>query len=475
MFVIKNSILSLIGILFSLMSFAQPNALVMGKIENVDYVKEIDLRVNLRYIDGNFVTYTSKVLEDGSFAFAVEMIQPQLVTLSYAQNAGVFYLEPNDTVYIDTNANNFQYSFEFSGRGGANNRFLADYFKENPIDATPFSQVQYKKGVYWYSINEEIDRLMQNSKPEIFKKNLQLRKESAFLELDNYQSLDESSLTAEFKDFMAADILYNYAYHMLAYGSVYKNVHGIDSDFLDFTYEIPLQSSQIGSHWYREYLLAYLNYKILQKEEVTYSKVHDAATNKLGSVALAFVQSEMISKGLLKNVNETLPLYLDFVENNPYLEFDEKVLTAYQKARRTSIGTNAPDFSMTADDGKLISLSDYKGKVIYLNFWASWCRPCMNKMTEMKQAQTELEEQGIVVLNVSFDRQKDTWQQTITDREFGGIHLFAEGNIDSDIATLYDIDAIPQYFIINRRGQFANKPLKYSISEIKTALEELAQ
>ncbi|MFK7936187.1 MAG: peroxiredoxin family protein [Saprospiraceae bacterium] len=456
---------------------AQPNAIVRGKLDNVDFVKEISIYVNQRYVDGNFITYTSKVLDDGTFALALDMVQPQLVTMTYAQNSRVFYIEPNDSLYVNADAQSFPYTFKFSGRGAANNRFLTEYFKENPIDATPFTQVQYKKGVYWYSVNQETDRLMQQNKPENFKKKLDLRKASAYLELDNYSDPDDIKITPEFRDFMTTDILYYYAYHMLLYANVYKNVHGIPNTFVDFMTEIPLQNSQIGSHWYREYLLAYLNHKVMEQNgnQSSHNQIFAEADKQLGSVALAFVQSEMIAKQLLKNTKATIPTYLEFLENNPYLEFDEKIMTAYQKARLTSVGTTAPDFSMNSADGNIVSLSDYRGKIVYLNFWASWCRPCMNKMIEMRDAQNELEEDGIVVLNISFDRKKETWKNTIESRDFGGIHLYAEGNIDSDIATLYDIDAIPQYFIINKRGQFATKPKKYTISEIQSALRELTQ
>ncbi|MEL7021497.1 MAG: TlpA disulfide reductase family protein, partial [Bacteroidota bacterium] len=393
MFLLRKFCLLILWTCATLAAWAQPNALVRGKLDNVDFVKEISVYVNQRYVDGNFITYTSKVLEDGTFALALDMIQPQLVTITYAQNSKVFYIEPNDSLYIQADAQNFPYTFKFSGRSAANNRFLADYFEENPIDATPFTQVQYKKGVYWYAVNQETDRLMQQNTPDAFKKKLELRKANAYLELDNYSDASGVRLTPEFRDFMTTDILYYYAYHMLLYANVYKNIHGIPSSFADFTTEIPLQNSQIGSHWYREYLLAYLNYRVMEQYngQSSYDRIFEAADAQLGSVALAFVQSEMIAKNLGNNLKTTIPAYLDFLENNPYLEFDEKIITAYQKARMTSVGTTAPDFSMRAADGRLVSLSDFRGKVVYLNFWASWCRPCMNKMTEMKSTQEELE------------------------------------------------------------------------------------
>lgn len=473
----QHIVIFLLATFFSLTLQAQPNALVMGKITNRGLIKTIDLNVNQKYLDGHFITYTSKILEDNTFAFAVEVLEPQLVTLTYSRNPAVFYIEPNDTIYLDTDANSFQYSLKFDGSGAPNNEFYTEYTQDNPIDASPFTQVMYKQKNYWYKINQNMNLLMQRHKQDEFSKKILLKKESAFMEMDAFHNNNGGILSQEFRDFMEAEIIYRWAYHMLAYGNVYKNVHQVTPDFFDFLHEVPLQSDQIGNHWYREFLMAYMDYLLMKDEatEANFQNMYELAAEQLGGSSMAFVQSESIANGLLKEEEGIMEKYLEFVENNPYVDYDEKVLTAYQKSRKNAIGASAPNFQLSDINGDVVQLTDFKGKVIMLNFWASWCRPCISKMNEMKLMQDEMDERGVVFVNVSLDRTEEAWKSAVTDNQFTGIQLFAQGNIDADVAYDYDVTAIPQYFLIDQRGTFAEKPKSFKMRDIKESLLYLAK
>ena len=121
------------------------------------------------------------------------------------------------------------------------------------------------------------------------------------------------------------------------------------------------------------------------------------AGSLLEDKSLAFVQSEMIYRAFQKNkMEEMLPRYWEFVEQTPYLEFEEKVNSVYHKASRFAEGSPAPYFELPDRDGNQVSLYQYAGKVIYLNFWASWCRPCMSKMQKMQPMIKELENNDVV-------------------------------------------------------------------------------
>ncbi len=468
-------ILMFIGVFVS----AQPNTLIMGKIKNKNsLIKEIELQINMRYISNNVEVYTSNILEDGTFAFAVEVIQPQYVNLLYSRNKGSVYLEANDTLYIDFDANSFPFSMEFSGRGGANNTYLYEYLKDHPLELDAFKMVQYRKGIYWYTNSPSMDKMMHATPKEFFKKNMLLRKEKAFSHLDFYVQNNPGKLTSDFKEFMSVEILYDWAYHMLLYGHVFKGKHLVEESFFTFLDEVPLTSDFIGNYRYREFLLAFLNYKRLKSGDETkpYATQYDMAGNLLSDKSLAFAQSEMVFRAFLSdNVDEMMARFWDFIDHTPYLEFEEKVNSAYQKARRYSEGSPAPDFNLFDQNQQEVTLNQYVGKVIYLNFWASWCRPCMNKMNKIKPMMSEMEAKGVVFLNVSLDRNEDAWRNAIGSTNFGGVHMLAPGDINSDIAKLYEIKILPQYYIINQSGNFAQRPKKNNVAEIRSTLNELTR
>lgn len=463
--------------ILSITSFAQVNALIIGKIKNNNTrITEIDLQVNNRYLNNNIDNYQSKIKEDGTFAFGVFISEPQLVDLYYARNQALLYLEPNDTLYLDFDANTFNFSFEFSGKSGDNNTYLANYLKEHPRELNPFKYLQYKSGVFWHTVEPKKDEAMRTMTKTDYVKKMNLNKEANLSALNFYDKNNPNMLSPDFKEFLSTEIMYDWAYHMMIFGTVYKGMHALDDSFFSFLEKVPLQSDYIGSYYYRLFLLMYVNHeylKIAKQGEIAYVEQYDLAPKLLGGSAMAFVQSEMIIKAFYKRYfDEILPAFTDFMENNPYIQFDDKIVNVYQKSTKTAIGTLAPEFVFDRGQNQKLTLSQMRGKIVFLNFWASWCRPCMKKMKELKPMQDTLSN-DIVVVHVSFDKTSDQWTETVEENDFGGIHILAPQNVRSEIAKKYGVRVIPEYFIIDKEGKFAEKPLIFTAESLKEILTSL--
>ena len=478
--VMKHYIVGLIllFLLISVNGWTQANALVMGTIKNKNaLIKVLDLQVNTRYIDNNVEVYSSNILEDGTFAFAVEVKEPQYVTLLYSRNKGLLYLEPNDTLFVDFDGGSFPFSMKFSGKSGPNNNFLYQYFKENPQEWDPFKLTQYRKGTYWYSSSPAMDKKMQSLRESDFKGRLALQKEKAFAALDFHVRNYPDDLSPIFREFISTEILYYWAYHMLMYGHVFKNKHSVSDAFYNFLDEVPNTTEVIGNYWFREFILASLAYQFDKSgvKELPYRNQYDLSKKLFIGETLAFVESEMIYKAFAaKKTDEMLARYWDFVDNTEFLDFEQKVNSAYQKAMRYAEGTPAHPFELSDQNGQMVTLDQFQGKVVYLNFWASWCRPCMSKMMKLRPMMQELEEKGVIFVNVSLDRDAEDWRETIQKWQFSGVHLLAPGDVNSDIAKLYEVKILPQYYIINKYGSFAKRPKKNDVNAIRTTLLELA-
>lgn len=455
-------------------AFAQ-NTLVIGKVANNNArISAIDLQVNHRFLDGNVDTYESNILEDGTFAFAVQIDEPQTVNLLYARNNALLYLEPNDTLRINFDANTFKFSFKFGGRSGGNNTYLNEYFKKYPRELDPFKYLQYRFGPFWYKIDPDKDYAMRAKTKTDFLQSINKSKEEASSSLAFHKLNHPNTLTDDFVEFMEAEIYYDWAYHKLLFGDIYKGVHGLDDSYFDFLADVPLQHEQIGSHWYQMFLLAYINrsYKNQeQKEENPFAGQYKLASTVLSSKAMAYVQSEMVSLGFYKKyLDSTLPIYSKFIDENPYSQFDDKAIFAFQKAMKTAAGTAAPDFAL--QEVATPNLSNLKGKVVLLNFWATWCRPCLKKMKDMKPIQEELGN-NVTFVHIAFDKNQEHWESFIDKHGYDGIHLLAPAGINSEIAQKYDVKALPQYFIIDKNGNFAEKPPVYSTENLKASLTYL--
>lgn len=113
-------------------------------------------------------------------------------------------------------------------------------------------------------------------------------------------------------------------------------------------------------------------------------------------------------------------------------------------------GAIAPDFTLVTLDGKNVTLSDYRGKVVFLNFWATWCKPCTSEMPAMENLHKAMKNQDFAMLAVSIDM-KSTYQvKSFVNR--GGYSFPVMHDVSKDVAKSYFIDGIPTTFIIDKKG-----------------------
>ncbi len=112
----------------------------------------------------------------------------------------------------------------------------------------------------------------------------------------------------------------------------------------------------------------------------------------------------------------------------------------------------APNFSMVDIEGKEIELKDLRGKVVYLSFWASWCGPCIKGFNKYDDTRRQLEELGVLILNVSIDSNKEAWKKGLQTIPTTGENYFAADQ--SRLKLDYEISSIPLYHIIDKYGHF---------------------
>ena len=121
-------------------------------------------------------------------------------------------------------------------------------------------------------------------------------------------------------------------------------------------------------------------------------------------------------------------------------------------------GKPAPDFKGMTPDGKEVSLSDLKGKKVYIDIWATWCGPCLAEIPYLKELEEEMRDENIEFVSVSIDEamDKDKWKDYIKRKELTGLQLFAEGAWNSDIVKRYNITNIPRFLLIGEDGKIIN-------------------
>ncbi|HET9743841.1 MAG TPA: TlpA disulfide reductase family protein [Terriglobales bacterium] len=111
----------------------------------------------------------------------------------------------------------------------------------------------------------------------------------------------------------------------------------------------------------------------------------------------------------------------------------------------------APAFALTAEDGRRISMDDLHGKVVLLDFWATWCGPCREALPHMKRIAQKFKGEPLVILSVSLDSDDQKWKNFITQNEMTWAQ-YRDGNFDGPMAKLFGVRAIPHTFTIDADG-----------------------
>jgi len=135
--------------------------------------------------------------------------------------------------------------------------------------------------------------------------------------------------------------------------------------------------------------------------------------------------------------------------------FADTLRSFHDKISRLKPGNNAPNFTLLDLEGKQVSLSDFKGKIIYIDFWGIYCAPCIDEIQNYSpKIQEKYKDKDIVFINICVDTKvEEDWKNKIKDLGFKGTHLIAKGWTNNQVCKDYNISGIPHYVLIDKEGK----------------------
>jgi cytochrome c biogenesis protein CcmG, thiol:disulfide interchange protein DsbE len=125
----------------------------------------------------------------------------------------------------------------------------------------------------------------------------------------------------------------------------------------------------------------------------------------------------------------------------------------YSGSRPPRIGSNAPDFTVQ-DAERTVKLSDFRGQVVVLNFWATWCPPCVEEMPSLVEMQRRMKAKGVTVVAVSMDVDQSAYRQFLKDHN---VNLLTVRDPGQKSNNLYGTFKFPETYVIDRNGVMRRK------------------
>ena len=389
---------------------------------------------------GEFVTLAEA--EDGpggvELSFTVE--SPVEATLHIGEEEFPLYLEPGFDFRVMVSEEQVQ----FEGAGGKENQALTEWLHQ-------------EEHFYKRAIRKGLD-------PQAFERVITAFDSSAQVIISR---ISDASSSESFSNYLEVRRNYWKAKRYSRYLAINQDGMGsMKATEHKYLAEIDLKNpSLLDFRPYRDHLYAlertistriynegiYPDFRSLQ--QMIYDSV---ASRGADSTILLYLRASQIAEAIdmYGPDDEGLNDYDNFLESNASSKYANLLENRLDTWLRLAPGQPAPNFSGTTPEGDPVGLTDYRGKVVYIDVWATWCKPCIAEFPHSARLKDRFsEEEKVAFMYVSIDGDKDKWLKYLKeDPGFEGEHVFVEGEWRSEIAESYNIKGIPRYILVGPEG-----------------------
>lgn len=439
----KLFILSLAAISFVACEKKESNIIISGKIKNHN-------GGNFHLMGGS-IEKDLKVNPDGSFTDTLSKSNYYTIF----NDAGFYvplYLEQGDRLNIEVDLSQMPANVKLSGKDTIASVYLREKAKLDEEIQTEFSKLFSKNA-------------------EEFKPSLAEVKEKYSSLLNNQKGLSNNFVSTEKKSIDYFDLHLKSVYsriHENLTGNKVTNPAEFEQEVTKVDYD-NAEDFELYSVYSR--LLTDNFYSKLGLENPNWSNMVDYVRG-LKSENIKSHLSELLSQGLSAGnspeLNEKiLNVIKDFAKKEDLVKDAEARISLFQNI---APGKTSPSFSFENFAGGKTSLEALKGKVVYIDVWATWCVPCLNEIPALQELEKEYHGKDVAFVSISIDQNKQKWIDYQTSQKLSGIQLYAESEAERAFSDAYGIKSIPRFILIDKNGNIINadapRPSNPSIKEL---------
>ncbi|GAA5224797.1 hypothetical protein GCM10025777_54280 [Membranihabitans marinus] len=412
-------------------------------------------------------TTSIEIDSTGYFTYAMDMSTPFLGKLDFGkimlESRGVYryvhlYVEPGDSIFVNVDLDDIEGTLAFSGTGVDNNVLV----NENVFTFDTYPQ------------------RVENNYAFIAK-----REAAEYLEIQDsllttrMGFLDSMSNQLDISDHLYETFKYEYYNDGIIRKMNYPSGHTsfnkgkapvLPDNFYDFveTVEIEPELENKGLPYLR-----YVHFFLTNKYELEKEKGSDLAY-------IDFLKNELSGKDLYVYMAYSLKsnfdekIYRSFDESCPFPDVVDVVKEKYSKFEKMLPGSPAPEVMLTTAEGEQKPLSSFIGQNVYIDFWATWCKPCIAEFPSLAELEKEYHDKNLTFLSVSVEAEKDKWKTYLEKNDMEGNLVWVDPDNKKIFNETFNIRMIPRFVLIDDEGKIvdSNAPRPSSGSEIKTLFDQ---
>lgn len=404
----------------------------------------------------------------GEFEIELNIESPTYLKFKHGPEHQSMYISPGDSIYITLDTDEFDESLSFSGRGADASNYLIHKFMFNEkLDMSNYDNYAVEKDIFIH-FADSIEKLSQSFIDD---------------EMKILQNLPEEFINAE-----KGTIKYELMLMRLNYPEIYSyyNKKEIDtSGYYSFIKELNFNDSNLISN---DAYLNVLSQVIQMNVANTFrndSTLVDIPNEQINQQFVAI--DKLISNQALLNYFYFKTLNENLVYSGPdgmdvFVDKFKKICTdtasvriiseLYTKKLKLAKGQPAPVFNCVNIKGDSVSLSDFLGKAVYVDFWATWCSPCRGELPYLAQLIEDYKDKNIAFISLSVDDDRNAWQKMVSEKNLPGNQLIGEKGWSSAASREYMIYGVPTFVLIDKEGKIitVNAP-RPSSDEVRTMID----
>jgi len=414
---------------------------------------------SILFVEIDNVNDTIRLNADGTFSKEILIDKPLYPNFRGTRVFAYIWLSPGKSLTVDFDGSNFRETVEFGGELALPNQYL--------LEKTPKTSANYRAIRAGYE---------PPSQPEDFIRINDSIKEIEIQFLDefvrNHPGLDTAFIRME-----KTALHYSYLANLQNYPSriyYYNEEASLPDDWFDF-----MDGVEMDDPWLlaipdaKYFVVGYVSEKALKESgiarEDTWANT-DLLRTTFDVVENEFMEPEMVDALLYeklkrqmdaqghRDIEDLVDRYLAVVEDEQH---KQTIMELDEKWNALDAGQPAPEFTVMDIEGKEHSLSDYHGKYVFIDFWATWCGPCIRQVPFLEEIYHDYRDKNIAIMSISVDKNKEDWEKYVSEKA----HEWFSFHDGTNMNDLYMVNFIPTFVFIGPDGNIVNARAPYPQDE----------